>query len=272
MKIIDAHMHLFPQKEAHAAASAKRVGHENSPEHLAQVYQELNIVGGVVMSNRSLDLARHNYPSPLFRYCIGLDSWVTRNGFPPDTYEKVEAHLALDQCCGIKLYPGYEKSYITEEKYTPLYQLAEKYHKPVAVHMGLTAYNKAHLKYSHPMILDEVAADYPEVNFVLCHFGNPFLESTVAVLEKNHNVYTDLSGLIEGRVNVEQYFSEKSFYTNALTGWLTYLGCWDRVMFGTDWPIVNMSEYIQFIQKLVPEAHHEQVFYQNANTFYNFNL
>ncbi|MFI3250865.1 MAG: amidohydrolase family protein [Eubacteriales bacterium] len=271
MKIIDAHMHLFAPKEAHAQESAKRVGHENSIEHLHKVYEELGIVGAVVMSNRSLDPARHDYPSP-FRYCIGLDSWVTRNDFPKNTYELVEENLARPECCGIKLYPGYEKSYITEEKYKPLYHLAEQYQKPVAVHMGLTAYAKAHLKYSHPMVLDEVAADYPKVKFVLCHFGNPFLESTVAVIEKNRNVYTDLSGLIEGRFDVNAYFEEKSMYTNLLSGWLTYLSAWDRVLFGTDFPIVNLEEYITYISRLVPEQYHDKVFFENANLLYQFGL
>ena len=33
-----------------------------------------------------------------------------------------------------------------------------------------------------------------------------------------------------------------------LRTWLTAIQCWDKVMFGTDWPIVNLGEYIGFIR------------------------
>ena len=49
--------------------------------------------------------------------------------------------------------------------------------------------------------LDEVAADHPDTQFVMCHFGNPFLEAAAAVVEKNPNVAADLSGLLERTVS-----------------------------------------------------------------------
>lgn len=54
MKIIDAHLHLFPESKAWAEEMARNVGHHNSTEHLRQVYRELGIVHGVVMGNHSL--------------------------------------------------------------------------------------------------------------------------------------------------------------------------------------------------------------------------
>ena len=79
MKIIDAHLHIFPS-EPGTDAMARGVGHENSVEHLRQVYGELEIVHGVVMGNRSLETGFHNYPRDLFHYCVGLDSLVLRRG------------------------------------------------------------------------------------------------------------------------------------------------------------------------------------------------
>ena len=43
-------------------------------------------------------------------------------------------------------------------------------------------------------------------------------------------------------------------------------------MFGTDWPIVNLGEYIGFIARLVPERYHEAVFFDNANRIYGLGL
>ena len=48
MKIIDAHLHIFPS-EPRTDAMAEKVGHVNSVDHLREVYGQLEIVHGVVM-------------------------------------------------------------------------------------------------------------------------------------------------------------------------------------------------------------------------------
>ena len=57
----------------------------------------------------------------------------------------------------------------------------------------------------------------------MCHFGNPFLQEAAAVLEKNPNVSTDLSGLLEGRVDLDAYFLDRAVYAELLRGWLSYV-------------------------------------------------
>jgi len=138
--------------------------------------------------------------------------------------------------------------------------------------MGLTAHHRAQLKYCHPLALDEIAASYPETNFVMCHFGNPFFESSAAVLSKNPNVSADLSGFLDGRVDLDKYFDEQSGYVFLLKTWLTASCAWERIMYGTDWPIVNLAEYIDFVSRIVPEKHYEKVFFENANRIYSLGL
>ncbi len=273
MKIIDAHLHLFPsdprQDEEFAA-----VGHVNSVEHLREVYGQLGMVHGVVMGNRSLETGYHSYPADLFHYCVGLDSLVLRRGsfIPEDLPDQVEEHLKRENCCGVKLYPGYNTIWLDDPVYKPVYQLAARYDKPVAVHMGQTAFSRAHLKYSHPLALDDAAAENPRTRFIMCHYGNPFLEAAAAVVEKNPNVCTDLSGLLEGRIQLDAYFQKQAGYVAMLRGWLEYMEAWDRVLYGTDWPIVNLGEYIAFIARLTPEEHHEKIFFENANRVYGLGL
>ena len=274
LNIIDAHLHLFPTDEAWAEETAQRVGHHNHLDHLRQIYGELNIVHGVVMGNRSLETRCHSYPADLFHYCVGLDSHLLDQGgrVIPDLADRVEEHLKRENCCGVKLYPGYNKTWLSDPMYEPIYELAARYDKPVAVHMGLTAHARAHLKYCHPLALDEAAADHRRTRFVMCHFGNPFLEAAAAVVEKNPNVAADLSGLLEGRVDLEAYFREQAGYVSLLRTWLTAICRWDDILYGTDWPIVNLEEYIRFIQGIVPEEHWEKVFFGNANRVYGLGL
>ncbi len=267
MKRIDAHLH-FIKGEYGFDQLAEAAGHQNSEEHLMAVYDELGIEQGVVMSNRTLELDRHIYPERL-SYCAGLDSTYLREHGLAESVALVEQHLLRKQCVGIKLYPGYNHSYITDELYEPYYALAEKYNKPVAVHTGATSIDYAILKYSHPLIIDEVAAKHPNVHFVMCHFGNPWVVDAAAVLEKNKNVSTDLSGVLVGKPDLGRLFKEQKGYIEHMRTWLMYADAFDRVMFGTDWPLANIEAYISFVEHIVPERHHEKVFYDNAKRIYN---
>ncbi len=118
MKIIDAHLHLFSRNDE-TEEMARQVGHHNSTDHLRQVYGELGIVHGVVMGNRSLDPAGHQYPEDLFHYCVGLDSSLTdgEGGLAPDYVELVEENLKRESCCGVKLYPGYNHIWLSDSFY-----------------------------------------------------------------------------------------------------------------------------------------------------------
>ena len=129
------------------------------------MYEELDIAHSVVMGNRSLEWSYHDYPADMFHYCVGLDRSLMAEGnvVQSNLAEKVEENLRRANCCGVKLYPGYNKLSISDKIYEPIYELAARYDKPVAVHMGLTSQAQAHLKYCHPMELDEVAADHPEI-------------------------------------------------------------------------------------------------------------
>lgn len=271
MKIIDAHLHLF-QPSPHTEEMVRAVGHENSTDHLKKCYGKLGITAGIVMGNGGLEPELHEYPAP-FRYCVGLDRrfWDGKT-LPEGTLEKLEANLRRKSCVGIKLYPGYLPTPVSDPVYRPVYELARSYGKPVAIHMGMTAFARARLKDCHPLTLDEVAADWPEVQFVMCHFGNPFLADAAAVLEKNPNVAADLSGLLEGITDLERYFEAQAGYVSMLRGWIAYVEAPGKFLFGTDFPAVNLENYIEFIRRLVPEERHEEIFFDNANRLYGLGL
>lgn len=270
MKIIDAHIHFC--QEPHFDQIAEAAGHKNTSAHLKDQYAAHNIVHGIVMGNRSLQLSDHHYPDYL-SYCIGLDSTCFKEEEVAQQAALVEKHLQRKNCVGIKLYPGYNPFYVYDPMLDPFYQLAMQYKKPVAIHTGLTATSHALLKYSHPLTLDEAAVRYPQVQFVMCHIGNPWLVDAVAVLEKNENVAADLSGMLEGRIeSMPDFFARKHGYINFLKAWLEYLDSYDRLLYGTDWPLANISNYIDFVAHLIPERHHDKVFFDNANRIYQLGL
>ena len=271
MKIIDAHLHFRPGEREYFNQIAIAAGHENTEAHLRQEHARLGIVGGVVMGNGGVSLEGHaHYPSYL-RYCVGLDSKYLRDSggsLPASVWDQVEQHLQRKNCVGIKLYPGYNPWYITDPMYGPCYELAAAYGKPVAVHTGETAGTGAVLKYSHPLTIDEAAVLHPGVRFVMCHFGNPWLPDAACTVRKNENVSADLSGLLEGRIVVDTFFKEQKGETEYLRTWISYMGDYSRLMYGTDWPLANLEDYIRFTERLIPERHWEAVFAGNAERIY----
>lgn len=266
MRIIDAHLHLVPEYE-NFTRLAVQAGHVNTAEHLKEAYEANGIVGGIIMGNRGMEPEKHQYPD-LFRYMIGIDRSYMSEHKLSDAYDLVEQNLKRDSCVGVKLYPGYNKLYITDEAYEPVYELAKAYDKPVAVHMGQTAGSNAYLKYSHPLTMDEASVRHKDVRFIMCHFGNPWLMDAAAVIEKNENVFTDLSGLLVGKVDIPALIKKQRYYMEALKGWISYCDNYEKFMFGTDWPLANYKDYIELTKWLIPEEHWEKVFARNAERIF----
>ena len=267
MKIIDAHLHFAT--DAYFDEIAKAAEHENSADHLLEQYRMRGMVHGIVMGNLPVEELEPVYP-PFLSYCIGLDSQVFDMAKLPQKLHLIEQHLRSERCVGIKLYPGYASFCLYDDRLAPIYELAARYKKPVAVHTGLTATDKALLKYSHPLVMDEAATKFREVQFVMCHFGEPWFTDAAAVIEKNPNVAADLSGLLERKIPDFAAFCEKKhFYIERLKGWLEYLDLYDRFMFGTDWPLANLGDYIAFTKEIIPEEHWQEVFYENAVRIYH---
>ena len=50
------------------------------------------------------------------------------------------------------------------------------------------------LKYSNPIYLDDVAADFPDMPIILAHPSFPWQEEALAVAQHKPNVFIDLSG------------------------------------------------------------------------------
>lgn len=238
---------------------------------LTEIYEKYDIQAGIIMGNQKLSAKAYQFPQS-FHYCIGVGDFE-RSLEPDDqTLALMEEHLRRSACAGIKIYTGYASVLAGDKCLEPYYKLAEECGKPVAFHMGMTAGSMGNLKYSHPLTIDEAASAFPHVQFVMCHFGNPFLADAAAVMEKNPNVAADLSGLLDGFTDLDRYFDRQSGYIQLLRTWMRYVVDDSRFMFGTDYPAVDIPNYIEFISRLIDEESREKIFFDNANRIYHLGL
>jgi len=264
MKIIDAHIH-YRIGHANFDNLAQQAGSENTENHLREVFKKEGIVRAIAMGDLGMDNLK--YPDFL-SYCAGIGHDALDADKIGRSIAMAEKHLSLANCVGLKIYAGYTRYDLSDPVYKPFYELALQFGKPVAVHMGVTAHAMALLRYCHPMQMDEVAVAFPGVQFVMCHFGNPWLMDAAAVLEKNNNVAADLSGLIAGKFDVADYIQKQSGYVEQLKTWIAYVGHFDKFMFGTDWPLTGFREYIRLFEHIIPENHFEDFYYNNARRIY----
>ncbi|MEZ5317388.1 MAG: amidohydrolase family protein [Vicinamibacterales bacterium] len=170
---------------------------------------------------------------------------------------------------GLKLYPGYEPFYPHDSRLRVVYDLAEEFDVPVMIHSGDTYNPKGKVKYSRPIEVDEVAVDHPNVKFVICHLGNPWLVDCMEVVYKNRNVYADISGLVLGDFSeaFEDYMQEQ------IEDVILYAGEPAYLLFGTDWPICNMKSYVKFVSELkLQEPHRRMLLYENARRLFKLPL
>ena len=268
LKIIDAHLH-FVEHEPYFSRIAIAAGHENTESHLRMTYKQLGIVHGVVMGNRTLAIRDHNYPDFL-SYCIGIDHSVFTRQQWQDQLPLIEKHFQRKSCVGVKLYPGYLPFFVYDDSFAPLYRLAEKYQKPVAVHTGLTAGNDYTVpKYCQPEVMGIAAEKFPRNQFVMCHYGEPMFKEASAVMQKYRNVSADLSGMLEGMMNKDSF---SFFYIRTLKNSIQAVNDYSRFMFGTDFPLANYKNYIEFTKEFIPAEHWEKVFYSNAVRIYRLDV
>jgi predicted TIM-barrel fold metal-dependent hydrolase len=182
--------------------------------------------------------------------------------------ELLEKKLIL----GVKFYTGYEDYHPANEKLFPIYEYCQSNNFPVVFHTGaLEEGEEGFLKYSHPLVFDDVAQRFPKLKIVLAHMGNPWLLDCAAVMGKNENVYADVSGYFEENSPIIP--EEIEVFKNVLKEAWLFLGSYKKFIFGTDWPLYSQKEYLEAVQAIeMTDEEKELVFWKNANMVYNLGL
>jgi predicted TIM-barrel fold metal-dependent hydrolase len=200
---------------------------------------------------------------------LGVVAGISYLHYKEKDLRELADDLRAGRVKGLKLYPGYEPFYPHDKRLKVVYDLAEEFQVPVMIHTGDTYSPKGKLKYAHPLEIDEVAVDHPNVKFVICHLGNPWLTDAMEVVYKNANVYADISGLMLGEFSqaFEDYMSDE------IEDVITYAGEPEKFLFGTDWPICSMKSYREFVDRIELSARDKQLLlYENSRRLFRLDL
>lgn len=252
--VIDAHVHIGFSGEL-----SDDTGFVYSEVEFRKQLQEAGIVAAVAMGSRKgITL---NSPEGLnIIQCMALVANLT----------VAEGRKLLEsgvyRC--MKVYLGYEYKYAKDPYYKKFYKLAEEFGVPVVFHTGDTYDVDGNLKYAHPLTIDEVAVEFRKVTFVIAHMGNPWIEDAAEVAYKNPNVYVEGSALMIGNLSKNDPLDLETYIIKPLKWTFGYMENPTKLMFGTDWPLVNIKAYRDLFAQAIPKEHLRAVFYDNAARVY----
>lgn len=151
-----------------------------------------------------------------------------------------QARRLIDQhgVRGFKFHPSTQAFEPNDRRFYRLYEVIAEAGLPAVFHTGQTGIGAGmpggggiRLRYSHPMLLDDVAVDHPDLTIVMAHPSVPWQDEALAVAMHKSNVYIDLSG-----------WSPKYFEPKLVTYMTKLLS--DRVLFGTDYPVLQPDRWL----------------------------
>lgn len=205
--------------------------------------EEAPATSAMVMSESMVDYVRDT---------PGLYAFVSLNPFlDNDLVARLEVLCKRGPVHGIKLLPSYQHFWPNDARLYPLYDRAQQLGLPVTFHTGTSVFAGTRLKYAQPLLLDDVAVDFPRLSILMAHSGRgPWYQEAAVLATLHRNVYLELSGLPAR--NIPRYFPD-------------YRRLAPKMVFGSDFPgLPSVRENIEAIRSLYGTEDAERILWGNG--------
>jgi uncharacterized protein len=253
---IDVHVHVesdghgnYSMDDELLAASARyfRADHDRAPtvEQIADYYRERQMAAVVftvdattatghpaLSSEEIADRAAHH--ADVLIPFGSVDPLA-----PAEAVRRARRLVAGHGVRGFKFHPSVQGFTPNDPAVYPLYEAIEELGVPVVFHTGQTGIGAGlpggrgiKLRLSDPMLIDDVAADFPGLTVILAHPSVPWQDSAISIATHKANVYIDLSG-----------WSPKYFPPQLIRNMNSLLQ--DKVLFGTDYPLLTPDRWLR---------------------------
>lgn len=242
--IVDLHTRLWnsiDQFGPSAAAQMRRRraepwdDHTAAPEEHAEAMDpvdravvlgfESQALGGKISHQQVADYVA-NQPAKLLGFA-GIDPKAG------DPVKSLDEALALG-LVGVTVNPAAAGFHPTDTSAMQLFEACQHHKLPVLIESGSLIAREARMEFARPVLLDEVAREFPDLKLILGAFGDPWVDEGVALIAKHPTVYADLAGLT---LRPWQLFSA------LLTA--HHLGAMGQVFFGSNFPYTSPEQAIK---------------------------
>lgn len=240
---------------------------ETTMRETIEVMERLDIIG--VLSG-PVDLVRKWQAAAPGRFIPSLQFKIGRDDISPERMRELFTTGGFEVLGEISnQYAGIAPD---DPRMAPYWALAEELDIPVQIHMGEGTVGTAFLgvselegyraRLSNPLLLEEVLIRHPRLRVSVMHYGSPFVDEMIAVMNAYPQVYIDLGG-------IQWFYPRPGFYEHLRK--FVEAGLADRIMFGSDqgdWagviePSIRIIEEAPF---LTPEQK-RGIFHDNAARF-----
>ncbi|ADB63228.1 amidohydrolase 2 (plasmid) [Haloterrigena turkmenica DSM 5511] len=144
---------------------------------------------------------------------------------------------------------------INHRQYYPFYAKCAELGVPVMMQVGHSAM-KMPSKMGKPLLLDDIALDFPELDIVGGHTGWPWSKELEALAWKHDNLY------LGATAHAPKYWEEN------VVNFIKSRGR-DKVVFGTDYPVLDYPETLEQIDEMgLDPAVERKLLYENARDLF----
>ena len=148
---------------------------------------------------------------------------------------------------GVHLYPHWFKLRPDAAQYYPIYAKACELDAPVMMQVGQNLIYQKDVRLpsvARPILLDQIAIDFPELKLIGIHVGTPWADEMIAMAWKHANVFIGLDA-----------YAPKHLERSIVHFMNTYGS--GKVMWGSDWPVIDPERGVREMQDhdLRPESY-----------------
>jgi predicted TIM-barrel fold metal-dependent hydrolase len=189
-----------------------------------------------------------------FRALAGLDPTEGMDGV-----RALERAVIDDGFIGAHFYPHWYELAPNHARWYPFYAKCVELDIPVQLQVGQSMiYDPSYPRRSvgRPITLDDVACDFPELKLIGIHVGIPWTSEMIAMAWKHPNVY------IGTDAHSPKYWPKE---------FISYMNSYgqDKVIFGTDFPILRFERTVNEMVELGLKEHvFPKVMRDNASRLY----
>jgi predicted TIM-barrel fold metal-dependent hydrolase len=180
---------------------------------------------------------------------------------------EAEELLVAGEVRGFKFHPNVQQFDPNDAIAYPLYELIESHGSIALFHTGhsgigagLPGGGGIRLRHGNPMLIDDVAVDFPEMKIIMAHPSFPWQDEALSIALHKPQVHIDLSGWTPKRFPPQLV----SYMRGPLR---------KQMLFGSDYPLITPDRWIDDFRALgVDEEVERMILKDNAAALLGLNL
>jgi hypothetical protein len=181
----------------------------------------------------------------------------------PGAAKELESAVQSLGLRGLKLDAALQDFDLNDPKVFEVYEAASSLGIPVVVHTGMSWAPGTALAQGQPLLLEKAIRRFSRLNFVLAHWGWPWVWDASALALKYPNVFLDTSCLYyDGPREFFQFVFSRQIPTTLIERSLR-----NQVVFGSNYPRVEIKNMVKALKTLaLTEGCLEKILRTNAET------